>query len=134
MEFNSETIITILVVALIIWMLLPKMEHFDKNTVVFVAPGETRFGLRGDQLRRSDIARLYIRPDRHIRLNATSGQMYEGNYRPAEEGKKGCKKMQCPAHVDEYDELDTCWQCGHKKPYCDCYYPLLKDIPDIHPH
>ncbi len=109
------------------------MEYFDKNTVEFVALGEERYGLRGDLLRRSDIARLYMRPDRHIRLNDTSGMMYESNFKPAEEGKKGCKKTQCPEHTDEYDQLDTCWNCGHLQPYCGCRYPLLKGVP-IHPH
>jgi len=115
---------------LLIWFIMnSSSEGFDATGREFVPVGldRDRYGIRGDKLRRSDIARIYINPNRQIRLNPTSGMMYESNKTPCEEGIGGCKKTPCPCNTNEYDGQDSCWNCGNA-------YPDPMRIPDIHPH
>jgi len=102
-------------------------EGFGPFSLTFVPEGYPRFGLRGDLLRRSAIDKLFIRPDRRIRLNESGGEMYESNLTPPEEGMKGCKKVACPTAYGQYDNLDQCWQCG------DAYQHRSK-LRDLWPH
>lgn len=68
----------------------------------------SRYGLRGDLLRVSDIRNKYIWPKSHFRLNATSGQIYESRQRPhTAEGT--CQKVTCPSIFGRKD--GTCWHC-----------------------
>ncbi len=127
MEARKNVLLIFLVLLFVWWLMKPSSEGFNPDTDEFVPVGHRRYGLRGDVLRRSDIARLYIRPDRQIRLNPTSGWMYESNNTPCREGIGGCRKMPCPTNTNEYDKLDTCWNCGTAD-----YAPMK--IPPIHPH
>ena len=83
--------------------------------------------LRGDLLRRDSIAKIYLNPNRQIRLNPSSGWMYASNKTPAQEAIPFCRKMQCPTNTNGYDSMDTCWVCDTAD-----YAP--QKIPPIHPH
>ena len=75
---NTNEIILIVAICLILfWFIYQRKEGFDKNTVMFVPIGEERYGLRGDRLRRSNISRTYMRPDRHVVLNQTSNPKWK---------------------------------------------------------
>lgn len=132
-EFNRNVVIVFLVIVLL-WLIIRSMypskgkstESFNADGTEFPPVGCPRYGLRGDKLRSSDIANWYIRPDRQIRLNHSSGEMWQANRTPTQDGIKGCYKVRCPIN-DEYDSLDTCWKCGS-----DCLQKMK--IPDIHPH
>lgn len=68
----------------------------------------TRYGLRGDILRISDIRNKYIYPTSHFRLNSSSGTYYESKFPPhPREGE--CKNVECPAIFDHKDGV--CWYC-----------------------
>lgn len=114
---SMENIIIIMFVILVVNYFITnktkkRTEGFDAHTSEFVPFGCERYGLRGDLLRRSSRDRLFIRPDRNIVLNQTSGQMWTSNVAPHEEGMLGCNKIQCPVYGD-YGKDDTCWQCGN---------------------
>ena len=100
---------------------------FDAKNVEFTPVGSTRYGLRSDKLKSSDIAKYYRSPYRNIIIDPTSGQMWESDNSPMVEGIPGCKKVRCPPLYNHYDPLDICWQCGTA-------YPDKMVIPDIHPH
>ena len=127
MEFSKEMLIVFFAILLVWFIMKSGKEGFDATNTEFVPVGRDRYGLRGDLLRRSDIARIYLRPDRHMRLHHTSGQMYPSDRTPCEEGIAGCKSGPCPCKRDAYDSTDTCWTCT------DGNY-LQQQIPPIHPH
>lgn len=128
MEFRREMLFVFLAILLIWFIMRPNSnEAFDASGSEFLPVGRDRYGLRGDLLRRSDISRLYLNPNRQIRINPSSGWMYASNKTPCEEGINGCKKVNCPCNTNEYDGQDTCWNCGSA-------YPDPMVIPDIHPH
>jgi len=127
LKLNENLILIFLVILFLWWLLGFKMEMFDKTTTEFVPVGEERYGLRGDLLRSSNIDKYYIRPDRKIRLNNSHNWMYASNYTPAQENIKGCKVEKCPTNTNEYDNLDTCYQCASA-------YQTPMKIPDIYPH
>jgi len=141
-----EIIIAILIIILIFIFLnkFLRKEAFDKNTVMYVPQSNTRYGLRGDVRCKDSLAKAYYGPYRQIRLDHTGGNiMYISDRTPAEEGIKGCRKVTCPANLDdEVDDMDTCWYCGSAKQYCSCQFPLLdhdpdsclNKIPDLWPH
>ena len=124
-NINKEIVAIFLLIILAIWVIYPLMEGFDSTTTEFVPVGSERYGLRGDLLRRSNIEKYFIRPDRRIRLSHSGGEMWESNNDPMTEGIKGCKAVPCPANG--YDNIDTCYQCGNS-----CPEKMI--IPDIHPH
>ena len=126
MEFNmnNEMLILIGLIILLIYVYYTR-EGFEASGTEFIDVGSERYGIRGDKLRRSNIARVYIRPDRHIRISASGGDMYESDRYPCKEGINGCQKITCPSYG--YDNIDTCWSCGSA-------YPTPMKIPDIHPH
>ena len=126
MEVRREFLIVFLIVVFL-WWIMNRSEGFGSDTNEFIPVGHERYGLRGDRLRRSDISRLYLNPNRHMRLNPTSGLMYKSNKTPCEEGHAGCSKVNCPCNTNEYDKLDTCWNCGNAD-----YEKMV--IPPIHPH
>lgn len=125
MKFNQKTLIIGLVVILTLWLLWPMFEGFDSMGNEFLPVGSVRYGLRGEPLKSSNIAKYYIRPDRQIRLSQTHGEMWESNFSPASMGEKACNKVRCPQVG--YDKLDSCYVCnqGPMKPM---------RIPDIAPH
>lgn len=117
MENNKKTIECVVIVILVILLLYCLYtyfirENFDATTSEFVPVGSERYGLRGDLLRQSDIARIFISPYRNIRLNQTGNMMYESSLPPAQEGLHGCRRVPCTIGVDEYDSMDTCWRCN----------------------
>ncbi len=127
MEFRREMLMLFLVILFVWFIMKPSSEGFDSTNTEFVPVGKDRYGLRGDLLRRSDISRLYISPNRQIRLHPSSGWMYPSNQTPCEEGIGGCRQVDCPCNTNEYDDKDTCWSCGkmEQDPW---------RIPPIHPH
>ena len=146
---NTNEIILIIAICLILfWFIYQKKEGFDKDTVMFVPVGARRYGLRGDRLRRSHIARTYIRPDRHIRLSQTNNPMWESDTSPVEQGMIGCRQTPCPVNTNEYDASDKCWvcgdddphrclRCGYHKSQCNCgafAMNVLARLPDVHSH
>jgi hypothetical protein len=127
-------VVSIFIVVIVILILLSDMlyssgvlEFFDQKTVEFVPVNSQRYGLRSDKLRHSDIAKYYQSPYRNIVLDPTSGQMWSSNNSPIVEGIPGCIKIDCPPLYNDYDKLDTCWQCGTST-------PDKLQIHDIHPH
>ena len=104
-----------------------KPETFNSNATEFVPLGEQRYGLRGDKLKTSSIARLYRKPERQVTLNHGGGEMWLSDYSPSDEGIQNCKQIKCPAHHGGYDKQDTCW-------VCDSGCPQKMVIPYIHPH
>jgi hypothetical protein len=127
MEITVRTIIIIIVIILFVFLLYPHLEGFDQTSTVFVPVGYQRYGLRGDKIKSSDIAKNFISPHRNIAIDPTSGEMWQSNNAPCTEGINGCKKVVCPTNNDEYDNLDTCWECGKWD-----YYK--QTIPPMHPH
>jgi hypothetical protein len=124
-NINKEYVVIFLLVVIGLWILCPMFEGFNANTNEFVPVSSDRYGLRGDLLRRSNITRYYIRPDRQIKLNASGGEMWESNYAPIDQGMTGCNKVDCPSLG--YDNSDSCYKCASA-----C--PTKMKIPDIHPH
>jgi hypothetical protein len=100
-----KNLVLILLFLFLFFLFINKTEGFDSKMVHFVSPGNIRYGLRGDMLKRSDISRLYKNNNRHIALNPTSGQMWMNNIAP-----NGCKAIDCPNN--NYDTQDTCHMCG----------------------
>lgn len=116
-ELNRNTVLIILVVLVVLWIAVPYlmgMESFDSSGSIFVPEGCPRWGLRGEPLRRSCISKYFIRPDRHIMLSNSGGQMWVSNKPPGQEGMSDCRKVNCPPY-DGYDQEDTCWKCGDYK-------------------
>lgn len=127
-KINKGVVVVFLIAVLALWVLYPLFENFDANGSEFVPIGHERYGLRGDLLRRSDIRKNFIRPDRQIRLSHSNGEMWESNYSPENENIHGCQKVDCPM-PNGYDNMDTCWKCeGHDR----CPKPMA--IPDIGLH
>lgn len=126
-ETNQQIILILLIVILAWWVLSPSAEGFDANMMEFVPVESDRYGLRGDKLRRRNIDDYYISSHRQMRLNHSTGLMYESNLSPEDEGISGCRKVKCPTGRGEYDDKDTCWKCGDE-----CQQPM--NIPDIWPH
>lgn len=130
---NQELIIVFLVVLFLWWALSPKRtdagegEGFDAKSVEFVPVDEEKYGIRGDLLRTSNIDRLYIRPDRDIKLSHTGNMEWVSNRSPGAEGTPNCYRTKCPTFTNEYDDSDRCWKCGS-----DC--PTPTKIPHIHSH
>lgn len=118
-------ILLITVIVLVFSASIP--EYFDQKTVEFVPVNAQRYGLRSDKIHSTDIAKYYRSPYRNIILDPTSGQMWESDRPPNAEGINGCNKISCPPLYNDYDSLDTCWQCGSAQ-------PDKMIIPDIHPH
>src|SRR3972149_5803665 len=118
-EINNQTVLIIIALIILLFSLfrsdMGNMESFDQYGLEFLPVGKPRYGLRGDNLRTSSIANYYLSPYRNIRLSQTGEMMYESNVSPTEEGVSGCKKVACPSNVDEYDSMDTCWQCYGKQ-------------------
>jgi len=128
MNFDNNTIFIIIAVVFLIWVFMYKNnEPFDSKSVEFVNVGDKRYGIRGDELRTYDIARNFIQPNRNIIINPTSGMMWESNNPPCKEGIHDCNKVACPNNLNDFDNDDTCWQCGtfERKPIM---------IPDLWPH
>lgn len=127
MEFKNEMLLVFLAVLLIWFIMKSQREGFDPTSSEFVPVGSDRYGLRGDRLRSSDIARIYLNPNRNIRLHHSSGLMYPSNATPCQEGIGGCNKVDCPCGRGAYDSTDTCFQCTDAG-----FVP--QQIPPIHPH
>lgn len=127
MENQNNIFLVIIVLFFLCWIMQPRSEAFDAKTVEFVPVGDQRYGLRGDKLRSGDIARLYIGPRRKIAVHPSSEIMWESDLPPYEEAIPGCKKVPCPSNENDFDKLDTCYQCGtsRQEPW---------KIPPIHPH
>src|SRR3990172_396915 len=89
-----------------------KSEGFNSDTTEFVSEGSERYGLRGDLLRRSGIEKLYMRPDRQVRLSHSGDVVYYSDRSTPDEGVSGCNKVSCPNCYGGFDDLDTCWKCG----------------------
>jgi hypothetical protein len=126
-EIDMKVIVIIIVVILIVWCVFPLFEGYDATGTEFVPVGCSRYGMRGDKLRRASILKYFIRPDRHVRLSQTNNVMWESNNPPATEGIPDCEEVNCPENTNEYGPDDTCWMCGSDKHY----YPK---IPYMHPH
>ncbi len=124
---QQQQLLLILIAVFALYMYMNRREGFDSTTTEFVPVGFDRYGLRGDLLRRSDISRLYIRPDRHVRLSSSNNPVYESNYPPHAEGVANCTLTACPTISNEYGPDDQCWNCPSVHPY-------RMKIPDIHPH
>lgn len=126
---------TVIIVILVILLLLCIIRPFDNNegfcgyTSVSLPVGSPLYGLRGDRLRTSDIAKNYLSPYRQIRLNHAGGEMYISDRTPEEEGYNGCRKVKCPINqpFGEYDCMDTCWKCSDGCPDKMC-------IPSLQSH
>lgn len=114
---NKEFILILAVIIILIVILYPQHENFDKNTKEFVGVGQTRYGLRGERQGLSDIAKLYKSPNRNIVFSSTMNTMWESDRSPPNEGIKGCTKTSCPVEYGEYDKYDTCWSCGSLNGY-----------------
>jgi len=127
MEINIKTILVVIIVCLFIYLLYPHVERFDARTVEFVPVNAPKYGLRGDKLRTYDIARNYIGTHRQLALDPSSGQMWESDNSPISEGINGCTKTACPNNLTDYDNLDTCYQCGSAD-------RTKSRIPDMEPH
>lgn len=129
MNFDQRTLIIVFVALFAIWILWPSsegFEFFDAGGNEFLPVGSVRYGLRGEPLRTSSIAKYYISPRRQIRLSQTMNPMYEANLPPAQMGEKGCQKVDCPK-CGAYDKTDTCWTCAN--------FPAKPmTIPDMAPH
>jgi len=129
MKFDQQTLIIVLAVIFVLWFLWPAnegfYEYFDASGEEFVPVGSVRYGLRGEPLHTSNIAKYYISPRRQIRFSQARGDMYEANLPPQMMGEKGCKTIQCPSNG--FDNLDKCYTCNNfpQKPM---------QIPDIAPH
>jgi hypothetical protein len=107
---DSKNLIALMLVVLVLWLLVnPSVEAFNEQTNEFVPVGYPRYGLRSDPLRMSPISKYYLSPNRQLRINSTSGLMYESNNAPGMEGIGGCDKKDCPSIG--YDGMDTCWRC-----------------------
>ena len=124
---NNQLVVLFVVLFVVWWFWSQNQEGFDSNTVEFVPYGCPRHGLRGEQLQSAPADRVFIRPDRQMRLNHTSGLMWEANHPPSMDGIPGCRKVGCPTNTNEYDNMDSCYTCGSGQPT-----PMV--IPDIHPH
>lgn len=127
---ENKYLVLILVIIALMWFMKVNKENFDPHGVEFVPVGADRYGLRGDLLYRRSVSDYYIRPDRRVRLNDSSGEMYVSNFDPIDEGLKGCKKMQCPMTSrweGSYDNNDQCYNCS------DNFKWKIK-MPNIHPH
>jgi len=129
MKFDQQTLIIVLAVIFVIWFLWPTnegfYEYFDEIGTTILPIGSVRYGLRGEPLHTSNIAKYYISPRRQIRLSQTRDPMYESNIPPMLMGEKGCKTVDCPKNG--FDDLDKCYTCDNfpEKPM---------RIPDIWPH
>ncbi|ARF12359.1 hypothetical protein Klosneuvirus_5_29 [Klosneuvirus KNV1] len=129
MKFDQQTLIIVLAVIFVLWFLWPTnegfYEYFDVTGSEFSPVGSIRYGLRGEPLHTSNIAKYYISPRRQIRLSQTHGDMYESNIPPPMQGEKACQKVKCSPLG--HDNLDTCWTCDNfpQKPM---------QMPDIWPH
>lgn len=127
-QHMNDTLITVIIILVVTWLIniyvLRFTEGFDASTKEFVPIGSDRYGLRGDLLSRSAGGTWYQNPERHIRLNASGGHMWESDEIPttscnqfgsasgsAYDESSSCRAVPCPSN-DEYDELDTCWQCN----------------------
>ena len=129
MKFDQQTLIIVLAVIFVLWFLWPTnegfYEYFDVTGSEFSPVGSIRYGLRGEPLHTSNIAKYYISPRRQIRLSQTRNEMYESNIPPPMQGEKGCNKVQCGKIG--FDQQDTCWTCNN--------FPEKKmQMPDIWPH
>jgi hypothetical protein len=130
MNINKDIISVVLVIIflwLIVRILTSNSEGFDAKSVEFVPVGHDRYGIRGDYLRSSDIAKNYIGTNRHLAVHPTGNIMWESDLPPHKEGIPKCQQVPCPQNQNDADYLDTCWKCGSAHPG-----PLK--IPDIHPH
>lgn len=116
MKFNKNIILFILAIVLLLWILSPMFENFSSNQTVLVPIGSPTVGLRGDPLHWSSIDKLYIRPDRQIRLSDTGAMMWDANESPTEQGIPDCYKVDCPILTGGYDKTDSCYKCRNK-PY-----------------
>lgn len=126
-KINKEIVLVFLIIVLLWFLIRPYYhENFDATTSEFNPVGCTRYGLRGDKLRRSSIYNWYISPNRQIMLTDGNGEMWQANGTPPSFGINGCRKVKCPNN-GEYDSMDTCWKCGN-----DC--PVKMIIPDLQPH
>ena len=126
----TKVIIVFAVILFVMWIMFPRRvgsaEGFDVTGTEFVGLGQMQYDMRGDPVKRSCILRTYQKPNRQIRLNMYGAEMYASDYSPPQEGKRDCRKVNCPTNAD-YDDMDTCWTCGSMK-------NDRMTIPDIHPH
>jgi len=125
-QIEKKILILVFIIIIIVMLIYPFYENFDSTMTEFVPVGYPRYGLRGDLLKRSNIKKYYINPNRNIRLSHSTGEMWESNKSPPDEHIKNCRKVPCPDN-DGYDKLDTCWKCGNE-----CRKSIK--IPDIWPH
>src|SRR5579885_2345132 len=98
-----EIVFIFLIIVCLIWVFFPLLEGFDATGTEFPPVGCPQYGLRGEELNRSDIRKYYIRPERNVRLSQTEGVMWESNLPPNMEGIPGCKREQCPINSNEFD-------------------------------
>lgn len=121
---KSKYLYNILLIALILLILWKiwndnTFEMYGPKTQVFVPVGEDRYDLRGNKMNTRDIYYNYMKPQRHIILNESGGEMWKSDYAPIKEEIKNCKKIKCPENENDYDEMDTCHMCKLDKGYCD---------------
>lgn len=108
MEVNNLVFVFIIIL-LVFWVFKPFTEGFSENTMEFVPLGAQRHDLRSVPLNYRSIDYNYISPNRHFRLNDSNGVMTESSFPPQ---GKNCRKVSCPTNTNEFDGLDTCWNCG----------------------
>lgn len=130
----EKELIFVFLIILLLWLLIKpnrdntnNNEGFDAKTVEFVPVGNDRYGLRGEKLDTYDIADLYIGPERKIALHPSSEIMWVSDFSPEEELISNCTNVSCPTNENDFDNLDTCYQCGDFK-------TPITNIPYIHPH
>lgn len=131
MELNKNVILILLLVVVLFWALSSNFEFFaekpDYDVNGLIPIGYPKTGLRGEPLHWSSIDKLYIRPDRQIRLSQTGAMMWDANRSPIEQGIPDCYKVDCPTCMGGYDKTDSCYKCGNNQ-------PEKMVIPDIAPH
>src|SRR5690348_9181330 len=112
-KMDRMIVIVILVVLLLFFIFPMTREGFDKRTVEIVPVNAKHYGLRGNLLRTNDIAQLYGSPYQQIVINPSGGFMWSSNFRPNIWNDQ-CKPMACPNNLNNYDKIDTCWDCTNE--------------------
>lgn len=113
MNIDNETIQIIIVMILIFFIL-------KRVSVEGFKLFEPRTDLRGEPTETHDIYNHYIWPERHWRLNQSSGVMYQSGHAPFK-SEGDCKQVDCPAIFDGQIDRSCpvnpdkssgkCWHC-----------------------
>lgn len=106
-----DKIIIIVILVVLLFFIFPMREGFDKQTLEIVPVNAPDYGLRGDLLKTNDIAQLYMSPYQQVIINPSGGFMWSSDFRPNVWNNQ-CKTIACPNNLNNYDALDTCWDCN----------------------